>query len=76
MAGPLRPFDGAGVEIERPNQVWATDGTFTPRAAGIAYLVAILDVHCHRIPSGLVEHGGRPLCIDVLREGLVRYALP
>jgi transposase InsO family protein len=42
--GPGRLRRGwGGLEIVRPNQVWATDITYIRLAKGFAYLVAILD---------------------------------
>lgn len=38
-----------GLEITRPNQMWAFDITFIPMARGFAYLTAILDVFSRRL---------------------------
>ena len=43
------PYRLAGVEITRPNQVWAADVTFIPMRAGFAYLVAIMDVYSRKV---------------------------
>ena len=43
------PYRMAGVEISRPNQAWAADVTFIPMAAGIAYIVAIMDVFSRKV---------------------------
>ena len=37
------PYLLKGLSIERPNQVWASDICYIPRAQGFMYLVAILD---------------------------------
>jgi putative transposase len=37
------PYLLQGMEITRPNQVWATDITYIPMARGFLYLVAIMD---------------------------------
>ncbi len=43
------PYRLAGVEISRPNQLWAADVTFIPMRAGFAYLVAIMDVYSRKV---------------------------
>lgn len=37
------PYLLRGLDINRPNQVWATDITYIPMAQGFMYLVAIMD---------------------------------
>jgi len=39
----IYPYLLSGVEITRPNQVWAADITYIPMARGFLYLVAIID---------------------------------
>ena len=39
----IYPYLLRGVEVMRPNQVWATDITYIRLSGGFAYLVAILD---------------------------------
>ena len=58
------PYLLRGLEINRVNQVWATDITYIPMGRGFLYLVAIMDWHS-RVRAGLaaVQHpGGRLLC--------------
>jgi putative transposase len=37
------PYQLRGLTADRPNQVWATDITYTPMARGFLYLVAVMD---------------------------------
>ena len=39
------PYLLGGMDITRPNQVWAADITYIPMARGFLYLVAIMDWH-------------------------------
>ncbi len=39
------PYLLGGMEITRPNQVWAADITYLPIALGFRYLVAIMDLY-------------------------------
>ena len=45
----IYPYLLTDVQILRANQVWCTDITFIPMAAGFAYLVAIMDVYSRKI---------------------------
>jgi putative transposase len=60
----IYPYLLRGIEITRPNQVWAMDITYIPMARGFVYLAVVLDwfsrrVHrpCARAASG---HAGAP----------------
>ena len=39
------PYLLRGLQVDRPNQVWASDITYVPLARGYLYLVAIIDWH-------------------------------
>ena len=41
----IYPYLLNGLQITRPNQVWAADITYIPMARGFLYLVAIIDVY-------------------------------
>ncbi len=43
LAKYIRPYLLRGLEINRPNLVWATDITYIPMAKGFMYLVAVLE---------------------------------
>ena len=40
-----------GLNIERPNQVWATDICYLPMAKGFLYLVAVMDWYSRKVLS-------------------------
>ena len=52
------PYLLGGMEITRPNQVWAADITYIPMARGFHYLVAIMDPDT--IGTGTWWPGGCP----------------
>ena len=57
------PYLLRGLEINRVNQVWATDITYIPMARGFLYLVAIGLAQPLRAGLAAVQHpGGRLLC--------------
>ena len=47
---PIYPYLLGGVEVTRPNQVWAADITYLPLEQGWGYLVAVID-WCPSKPS-------------------------
>jgi len=49
LAKYIRPYLLRGIEITRPNQVWAIDITYIPMAKGFMYLTAIIDVYSRYI---------------------------
>ena len=67
----IYPYLLRNVEIERPDQVWTSDITYVPHAAGLHVpdgdhgLVQSL-----RPVLAAVEHVGRLFCLDVLEEAL------
>jgi putative transposase len=70
------PYLLNGLEINRPNQVWATDITYIKMPVGFAYLVALIDVHSRyvvawRLSNTMDTH----FCLEMLDEGL-SYACP
>jgi len=73
----IYPYLLAGVAIERPNQVWATDITYVPMAQGFAYLVAILDLYSRKVLSFRVSNAmSTDFCVEALEEALTGYGTP
>jgi putative transposase len=67
----IYPYLLSGMEITRPNQVWAADITYIPMARGFLYLVAIID-WCSRYVlswrlSNTLDAG---FCVEALEEAL------
>jgi putative transposase len=50
-AHKIYPYLLRNLEINRPNQVWATDITFIPMPSGFVYLTVILDWYSRKILS-------------------------
>lgn len=71
------PYLLRGLEVVRPDQVWAADITYVPLALGWAYLVAILDwfsraVLAWRLSNTLCTE----FCIEALQEALHHHGPP
>jgi len=65
------PYLLRGLEITRPNQVWAADITYVPMPSGFMYLVAVIDwfsrfVLAWQLSNTLDGH----FCLDALRLAL------
>ena len=67
------PYLLAGMKIERPNQVWATDITYLRMMEGFLYLVAVMDWFSRYVVawelSNSLETG---FCLDALNRALRR----
>ncbi|HRY57038.1 MAG TPA: IS3 family transposase [Patescibacteria group bacterium] len=71
------PYKLAGMEITRPNQVWATDITYVPTLMGFAYKVAIIDIFSRKILSYRISNSmHQSFCIEALEEALRNFPKP
>ena len=65
------PYLLGGMEITKPNQVWAADITYIPMARGFLYLVAIMDWYSRYVLawslSNTLDAG---FCVEALEEAL------
>lgn len=73
----IYPYLLRGLDINRPNQVWATDVTYIPMAKGFVYLVAIMDWFSRRVLSWRVSTTmDTSFCIEALEEAIEKYGCP
>lgn len=71
------PYLLDGLDIERPNQVWAADITYIPMARGFCYLVGIIDVYSRRLLAWRLSNSmDARFCLDALEEALARFGRP
>jgi transposase InsO family protein len=73
------PFAGSrmlrGMEIERPNQVWAMDITYIPMARGFVYLAVVLDWFSRRVLAWRLSITMEAsFCIETLQDALASTA--
>ncbi len=45
----IYPYLLRELRVDRPNQVWCSDITYLPMRRGFLYLVAIMDLHTHKV---------------------------
>jgi len=73
----IYPYLLRGLEINCPNQVWATDITYIPMKRGFMYLVAILDWHSRKVLSWRLSNTlHADFCIDALDAAIRKYGAP
>jgi len=73
----IYPYLLRGLDINRPNQVWATDITYLPMAKGFAYLTVILDWYSRKVLSWRVSNTmDNSFCLDALEEAIARHGTP
>jgi putative transposase len=69
------PYLLRGMEITRPNQVWASDITYIPMARGFLYLVAIMDWYSRYVLAWRLSNTlDADFCIEALEEALEKGA--
>jgi len=74
---PIYPYRLRGLNIDRPNQVWAMDITYIPMARGFVYLAAVVDWHTRRVLSWRLSITmDVQFCLDALQEALDRHGPP
>ena len=67
----IHPYLLRGLEITRPNQVWAADITYIPMARGFLYLVVIMDWYSRYVLSWRLSNTlDADFCLEVLKEAL------
>ena len=71
------PYLLRGLDIVRPNQVWATDITYIRLSHGFVYLVAVMDWYSRYVLSWRLSNTMEStFCIDALQEALGRFGVP
>jgi putative transposase len=73
----IYPYLLRGMEVARPNQVWAMDITYIPMAKGFVYLAAVLDWFSRRVLSWRVSVTMEAsFCVATLEDAMAKYGKP
>src|SRR5262245_1965540 len=73
----IYPYLLRGMEITRPNQVWAMDITYIPMRRGFVYLAVVLDWFSRRVLSWCVSITMEAaFCVEALQEALAKHGKP
>ena len=71
------PYLLRGLEISRPNKVWAADITYVPMRRGFLYLVAIIDWYSRRVMAWRLSNTlDTSFCVEALEEALTQFGPP
>jgi putative transposase len=73
----IRPYLLRGLEITRPNQVWAIDITYIPMAKGFMYLTAVIDLYSRFVVAWDVFNSlDAENSLMVLKKAIDQYGKP
>ena len=73
----IHPYLLRGMEITRPNQVWAMDITYIPMASGFVYLAVVLDWATRRVLSWRLSITMEAaFCVETLEDALACHGKP
>jgi len=71
------PYLLRGLNVNRPNQVWATDITYIPVQGGYAYLCAVIDWHSRCVLSWELSNTlDASFCVRALKRALAEHGTP
>ncbi len=71
------PYLLRGLEITRPNHVWACDITYVPMQRGYLYLTAVLDWFSRHVLAWRLSNTlSTDFCVEALEEAITRYGAP
>jgi len=74
---PIYPYLLKGIDVVRPNQVWAADITYIPLEHGWGYLVAVIDWHSRAVLSWRLSNTMTvDFCVEALEEALRNHGPP
>jgi putative transposase len=69
----IYPYLLRGMEVTRPNQVWAMDITYIPMARGFVYLAVVLDWFSRRVLAWRLSITMEAaFCVETLEDALAR----
>src|SRR5450631_8536 len=73
----IYPYLLRGVQVTRPNQVWAMDITYITMERGSVYLAVVLDWFSRRVRSWRVSITMEAaFCVETLEDALARHGKP
>jgi putative transposase len=73
----IYPYLLRGMEVTRPNQVWAMDITYIPMARGFVYLAVVLDWFSRRVLSWRLSITMEAaFCVETLEDALACHGKP
>jgi putative transposase len=73
----IYPYLLRNLNIDRANQVWASDITYLPMENGFIYLTVVMDWYSRKVLSWRLSNSlDSSFCVDALEEAIHRYGKP
>jgi putative transposase len=73
----IHPYLLKGLDIDRPNQVWAIDVTYIPMKNGFLYLTAIIDIYSRYVVGwGISNSLEADATLSVLKQAILDHGKP
>jgi len=73
----IYPYLLTGLQINRPNQVWACDINYITMRKGFMYLVAIIDLYSRYIVGWSISNSlSADFCIELLKDAIKMHGVP
>lgn len=73
----IHPYLLKGLDIDRPNQVWAIDVTYIPMKNGFLYLTAIIDIYSRYVVGwGISNSLDAEATLSVLKQAIKDHGKP
>ena len=73
----IHPYLLKGLDIDRPNQVWAIDVTYLPMKNGFLYLTAIIDIYSRYVVGwGISNSLEADATLSVLKQAIQDHGKP
>jgi len=77
LAKYIRPYLLKGLNINRPNMVWAIDITYIPMSKGFLYLTAIIDIYSRYIVAWDLHNSlDASNALSVLKQAIAEHGKP
>lgn len=77
QAHRVYPYLLRGLQIDRPNQVWAADVTYIPMSRGFLYLIAIIDWYSRKVLSWRLSNTmDTDFCVEALQDAFTYFGQP
>ena len=73
----IHPYLLRGMEITRPNQVWAMDITYIPIEGGVLYLCAVIDWYSRAVLAWELSNTlDARFCVEAVQQAIAAYGPP
>ncbi len=73
----IYPYLLKGLDINRPDMVWASDITYIPLRHGFMYLMVVMDWHSRKVLSWRISNTlDADFCVSALEEAISHYGRP